>query len=78
VHKGFLPTQGRTQTNTINVGELEHLLLDTDQEILDLTSLGFEKLLGRGQIRVPVKVKVPSYSIKALEKIESSGGSILE
>ena len=78
VHKGFLPTQGLTQTNTINVGELEHLLLGTEQEILDLTSLGFEKLLGRGQVRIPIKIKIPSYSIKALEKIESSGGSILE
>ena len=77
-HKGFLPTQGSTQTNTINVGELEHLHLNNDQEILDLTSLGIEKLLGRGQIRIPIKVKVLAYSTKALEKIELSGGSILE
>lgn len=78
-YEGFLPSQGQTKINTTNVGELEHLMIDKDkQEIFDLKSFGVEKLLGRGILRIPIKVKVPYYTSKTLEKIELSGGSILE
>jgi large subunit ribosomal protein L15 len=69
----------------INVGELEHIARQvhgdynlTDFEELDLNQLGIDKLLGRGKISVPLKVKVDEISASAREKIEEAGGSIIE
>jgi large subunit ribosomal protein L15 len=73
---------------TINVGELEDLAFlvlgaegrNTGEEPLelDLAGLGYEKLLGRGGIGIPVRLKVADYSSKALEKIEAADGEIVE
>jgi large subunit ribosomal protein L15 len=70
----------------VNVGELvdiisKYQLNEASQkaeDILDLTQLGFDKLLGRGNISTPVKVKVKEYSESALKKIEEAGGQILK
>lgn len=70
----------------INVGELhdvsERLLSErtAKQEekdvTLDLESLGYDKLLGKGKISRPLIVKVKEYSKKAAEKVEAAGGRI--
>jgi large subunit ribosomal protein L15 len=71
---------------TVNVGELEDLALrihgpenvkSGDLE-LDLRSLGIGKLLGRGRINLPLKLKVSEYTLRALEKLEAAGGEIVE
>jgi large subunit ribosomal protein L15 len=78
-HKGFKPPSAHLIIKTINVGELEHLLINRESNgILDLTSLGINKLLGKGTVKTPMKIKVSSYSLRAQEKIQSVGGSILE
>ncbi|ENN96563.1 50S ribosomal protein L15P [Methanocaldococcus villosus KIN24-T80] len=71
---------------TINVGELEELILknpdkfekEGEKYIVDLTKLGYEKLLGRGKISIPVVVKVVEVSERAREKIEAAGGEVVE
>jgi large subunit ribosomal protein L15 len=83
---GFRPPSSLEPSNdTINIGELEPLAFKTfgtekpkEEYVLDLTSLGYEKLLGRGRINTPLKVKVPEYSSRAVDKIEAAGGKILE
>jgi large subunit ribosomal protein L15 len=71
---------------TVNVDELEDLALrihgpenvkSGDLE-LDLRSLGIGKLLGRGRINLPLKLKVSEYTSRALEKLEAAGGEIVE
>jgi large subunit ribosomal protein L15 len=83
--KGFKPPSSlKIASETINVGELEALALKTlginelseDYE-LDLKVMGINKLLGRGSIRVPLKVRVEYYSNNAKEKIEEAGGSVV-
>lgn len=73
---------------TINVGDLGDLLLKklgpeelgslSEPITIDLEELGFGKLLGRGSISLPLIVKVPSYTERALRKVEEAGGKIVE
>jgi large subunit ribosomal protein L15 len=84
---GFSPPK-RKESRTINVGELdgriEELLENkqaekTEEGIrLDLNRLGYDKLLGRGEITHSIIVLVDSCSESAAEKIEEVGGKILE
>jgi large subunit ribosomal protein L15 len=86
VHKGFLPRGVRaSKATTINVGELEDLAKKvlTDYGVkggneLDLTSLGIDKVLGRGKITTSLNIKVSEITMSAQEKIEEAGGSIIE
>jgi large subunit ribosomal protein L15 len=45
--------------------------------ILDLTSLGYHKLLGGGSINGAYMVKIDRVSDSARSKIESAGGGII-
>ena len=87
--KGFVSTKalGR-KVSVINVGKLDDLAdkLESEKKLekkeklifLDLESLGFDKLLGTGEIMKPVIVKVASYSEAAARKLEEVGGKILK
>ena len=71
----------------INVGDLEDLAkkLEADGRLerrdgipyLDLKALGFDKLLGLGDVSQPLLVMVPACSESARRKIEEAGGKIL-
>ncbi|UCC58488.1 MAG: 50S ribosomal protein L15 [Candidatus Bathyarchaeum sp.] len=87
--KGFVSTKalGR-KVNVINVGKLDDLAdkLESEKNLekrekkifLDLESLGYDKLLGTGEISKPMLVKVASYSEAASRKLEEAGGQILK
>lgn len=83
---GFKPPR-RPRVKAINVGELEELarkvLGDKIKELtalqeLDLTSLGYDKLLGKGDLRIPLKIKVSSYTPTAGGKVMAVGGEIVK
>ncbi len=48
-----------------------------DRYSVDLTALGYTKLLGRGTITKPVEVKVQSATETAIQKIEEAGGKVV-
>jgi large subunit ribosomal protein L15 len=86
---GFKRPQCVVKANsTINISELEEGLerfvsmgfavKEGDMYNINLTNAGIDKLLGNGNIEIPVKVTVSQVSAKAREKIEASGGSIAE
>jgi large subunit ribosomal protein L15 len=86
-HKdGFLPPSAlEPEPATINVGELQELASKVmgaegvkGVAELDLAALGIGRLLGRGSVAVPLKVKVAYATAGAKEKIEEAGGSIVE
>jgi large subunit ribosomal protein L15 len=86
-HKdGFLPPSAlEPEPATINVGELQELASKVigAEDVkgvaeLDLAALGIGRLLGRGSVAVPLKVKVAYATAGAKEKIEEAGGSIVE
>jgi large subunit ribosomal protein L15 len=75
----------RKSKKWINVGELE-LLYERLQEkkavngmpLLDLTSMGYDKLLGKGKVSKAFSIVVGKFTSKAKESIESAGGKISE
>ena len=86
---GFTRPQSLSvNVRSINVGELNELVSvlvkegklransDGTYEI-DLSTLGYNKLLGRGNIEYKVKVKVYDATEKAIEKIRNVGGEVI-
>ena len=49
-----------------------------DQDKINLTELGYDKLLSKGKAKSKYEIIVSSLSAKAKEKIESAGGKIIE
>jgi large subunit ribosomal protein L15 len=80
--KGFTsPKSLDRKENTINIKQLNELSTQTASEKgktnVNLTSLGYTKLLGTGKITKPLIVSVPSCSKSAEEKIKKAGGQVL-
>jgi large subunit ribosomal protein L15 len=87
--KGFVSarTLGKS-VRIINVGKLDDLTdrLESEKKLekkdkkifLDIESLGFDKLLGTGNVSKPIVVKVASFSEAASRKLEEAGGEILK
>ena len=58
---------------SINVSELSQL---TDGDEVNLTELGYDKLLGKGPISKAMKIIVGEASPKAVAKVVAAGGSV--
>ena len=79
---GFTSPQSlKRKENIINISKLGELSQKFSAEKgathVDLTSLGFTKLLGTGNITKPLIVNVASCSKTAAEKIKKAGGQVL-
>ena len=74
---GFRSPQAlHTKVNTLNVNTLDQLATQTNQTTLNLTTMGYTKLLGTGKITKALTVTVPAASKTAQEKIKAAGGKI--
>ena len=75
------PRSLKRKENTINIKQLDELTTQTASEKgktnVDLTSLGYTKLLGTGKITKPLIVSVTACSKSAEEKIKKAGGQVL-
>lgn len=69
--KGFIP-KTRKLVRTINLRDLEKLAGDKKEIVL--SDLGFDKVLGSGNITKKLVVKANAFSRHAKEKIEKAGG----
>lgn len=72
--KGFVRKPRSTKLKTINVGELKKLMqmvvVSESGRVLDLASLGYQKLLGGGEPSLDgVKLIVPSWTARAEQKL---------
>jgi len=77
---GFTSPQSlHRHENTINLKKVEEIAQTSQGEKpqIDLTALGYTKLLGTGKVTKPLTVQVSSYSKSAAEKIKKAGGEIL-
>ena len=75
--KGFTSPQSlKRKENTINIKQLTKIAAKTPDAHVNLTSLGYTKLLGSGKITKPLTITVPSCSKTAAEKIKKAGGQI--
>jgi large subunit ribosomal protein L15 len=50
--------------------------MENNKAFLDLTSLGYDKILGGGKMQSAMSVKVAQFSATAKQKIESAGGEV--
>ena len=71
---GFNRHPGRRVVNSsINLGQVAEI---AEGDSIDLSEMGFDKLLGRGSIDRALTIKVAEASAKAIQKVEAAGGSI--
>ncbi len=75
VKKGFTSI-GRKTKKTINVGDIEGIADGNDS--INLSGLGYDKVLGSGRIEKAIKVEAAEFSKAAKEKIEKAGGQAVE
>ncbi len=74
-YKGF-HSIGRKENRVINIRDLEKIASGKNE--INLTELGYDKLLGRGEISAPLTVRIAQASKSAKDKIEKAGGKIAE
>ena len=63
----------RVVNSSINLGQVAEL---AEGDSIDLSEMGFDKLLGRGTIDRALTIKVAEASAKAIQKVAAAGGSI--
>ena len=51
--------------------------VDGDAIVIDVTELGFDKVLAKGNITKTYKISAPKFSASAIEKIEELGGEAI-
>ena len=73
--KGFKRPFDRKEVKVINVGDIERLF--PNREEINLKEEGFDKLLGKGEIKTKVKIIVPKATDRAIKKIEEKGGEVV-
>lgn len=83
---GFIPANTSAPVVAINVRDIEANLSkwvksgsakkDGDVFVIDLSSLGFTKLLSAGQVRHKFKIVVASATQRAVEKVKAAGGDL--
>ena len=72
---GFTSPQSlHTNDNPINLITLDQLAKGSE---INLTELGYTKLLGTGKITKPLTIKVATFSKTAQEKVSQAGGKIV-
>lgn len=72
---GFKSHRKTKYEKIINICDLHKFKMENN--FIDLSAMGYDKLLGKGKIDFPVKVKVKKASHKAIEKIKSANGEVL-
>ena len=51
---------------------------DGDSVVIDVTDLGYEKVLAKGNLTKALTIKAPAFSASAVSKIEEAGGEAIE
>ena len=81
-HEQFHALRKSDITRWVNLRDLNQLMkyskaTEDGKVVLDLSELGYEKLLGAGRVDAVVSVKVKKASKSAKEKIAEAGGEVL-
>lgn len=73
-----MPRPNRVETTRwLNLIDLQAIAARSGSSSpLDLSVLGYDKLLGRGDVSQAYAITVPRASASAIEKIKSAGGSV--
>lgn len=79
---GFNPPQRNITRKWANVSDLDNLFVkygkvENGKNILDLVSLGYDKLLGAGKVSNKYSVIINAFAKNAKSKIEGVGGEVI-
>ena len=82
-HSATNPPQRNIIKKWTNVRDLDDLYSqhgkqENDKKILDLKALGFDKLLGGGQIKNVYSIKIDQFTSKAEDKVKNAGGELVK
>jgi len=81
-------SKSRTKVKSVNVSYFTEKVMEKlvannkvkkegELYIINLSDLGYQKLLGTGQTKLKLKLSVAKFTAKAEEKIKSAGGEIV-
>ncbi len=81
VPKGFTPPN-RKIVRSINVNRLDDIFLkygkeENGKKIIDLKSLGYDKLLGSGSVKGAYSIIIDAISNRAKSKVYDAGGEVI-
>jgi len=68
------PPEVVKEVKTVNLKELDRIAKEKNLDRLNVSELGYEKVLGTGKISRPLVVEAKIFSKQAVKKIEGSGG----
>lgn len=81
------PVRMKEEYRAVNVGELCEIVKylekqgriqkEGDMYVIDISTLGYNKLLGRGEVDLKLKVLAYKASEEAIEKIKNVGGEVI-
>ena len=82
-HSSLNPPTSNIIKKWASVRDLDDLYLqygkeENDKKILDLKALGFDKLLGGGQVKNAYSIKIDQFTSKAEDKVKTAGGELLK
>lgn len=79
--------QGKAHPNTININQLDQIIEKQTRQkqitkkqgkpYIDLTALGYYKLLSKGTLTKPALIKINTWSETAAKKIQEAGGKLI-
>ena len=76
-HFGAESMNGKPKSKTVNIGYLNEWAVTNGKDEVDALVLGFQKVLGRGDVTKAITVRAKAFTASAKEKIESAGGKAL-
>lgn len=81
-HDSTHPPHPNIVKKWISVRELDDLFakvgrLEGEKKIIDLKQIGYDKLLGGGEVKNGYTVKIDRFSASAEEKIKKAGGEVI-
>jgi len=77
--RGFkVPVNAKKQIRSINLRDIDLLANSLNKTEINLSELGFDKVLSTGNLTQPLTIKAKKFVEKAKQKIEQSGGKAIE
>jgi len=75
------PPQRTIVSKWLNIGQLDGMAhsvrSDERKKVIDLSGMGYQKLLGQGSVSGQYKILIGSASASAKEKVEKAGGELV-
>jgi len=77
--RGFkVPLEVKSKVKAITLKDLDVLAKKLNKNEIDISELGFDKVLSNGKLTQPLTIKAKKFVDKAKQKIEEAGGKPIE